>query len=40
VAATAPDYETLAALQSALVALGRECRVVIVEPNPKDAVKA
>ena len=31
VAATAPDYATLAALQSALVALGRKCRVVIVE---------
>ena len=40
VAATAQDYETLAALQSALVALGRKCRVVIVEPNPKDAAKA
>ena len=40
VAATAQDYETLAALQSALVALGRECRVVIVEPNPADAAKA
>jgi hypothetical protein len=37
VAATAQDYETLAALQSALVALGRKCRVVIVEPNPADA---
>ena len=40
VAATAPDYATLAALQSALVALGRKCRVVIVEPNPADAAKA
>ena len=40
VAATAQDYETLAALQSALLALGRECRVVIVEPNPADAAKA
>jgi len=40
VAATAQDYETLAALQSALVALGRKCRVVIVEPNPGDAAKA
>ena len=40
VAATAPDYATLAALQSALVALGRKCRVVIVEPNPSDAAKA
>jgi len=40
VAATAQDYETLAALQSALVALGRKCRVVIVEPNPADAAKA
>ena len=40
VAATAQDYETLAALQSALIALGRECRVVIVEPNPADAAKA
>lgn len=40
VAATAQDYETLAALQSALVALGRNCRVVIVEPNPADAAKA
>ena len=36
VAATAPDYATLAALQSVLVALGRKCRVVIVEPNPAD----
>jgi hypothetical protein len=40
VAATAPDYATLAALQRVLVALKRKCRVVIVEPNPKDAVKA
>jgi len=40
VAATAQDYETLAALQSVLVALGRKCRVVIVEPNPADAAKA
>lgn len=40
VAATAPDYATLAALQSVLVALGRKCRVVIVEPNPSDAAKA
>lgn len=40
VAATAPDYATLAALQRVLVALGRKCRVVIVEPNPRDAVKA
>jgi hypothetical protein len=40
VAATAPDYQTLAALQSALVALGRKCRVVIVEPNPSDVAKA
>ena len=38
VAATAPDYATLAALQSVLVALGRKCRVVIVEPNPADAL--
>ena len=36
VAATAPDYATLAALQSALVALDWSCRVVIVEPNPAD----
>lgn len=36
VAATAPDYATLAALQSALVALDWNCRVVIVEPNPAD----
>jgi len=36
VAATAPDYATLAALQRVLVALGRNCRVVIVEPNPED----
>ena len=40
VAATAPDYATLAALQRVLVALGRKCRVVIVEPNPADAAKA
>ncbi len=40
VAATAPDYETLAALQRVFVALKRKCRVVIVEPNPKDAAKA
>ena len=41
VAATAPDYATLAALQSALVALDWNCRVVIVEPNPADeAAKA
>ena len=40
VAATAPDYATLAALQSALVALDWNCRVVIVEPNPNDAAKA
>ena len=40
VAATAPDYATLAALQRVLVALRRKCRVVIVEPNPKDAAKA
>lgn len=40
VAATAPDYETLAALQRVLSALGWNCRVVIVEPNPKDAAKA
>ena len=37
VAATATDYATLAALQSVLVGLGRNCRVVIVEPNPADA---
>ena len=37
VAATAPDYETLAALQCALNALGRNCRVVIVEPDPQDS---
>ena len=36
VAATAPDYATLAALQSVLVALEWNCRVVIVEPNPED----
>jgi hypothetical protein len=36
VAATAPDYATLAALQRVLVALKWNCRVVIVEPNPKD----
>jgi hypothetical protein len=40
VAATAPDYATLAALQSVLVALEWNCRVVIVEPNPEDAAKA
>ena len=40
VAATAPDYATLAALQRVLVALGRKCRVVIVEPDPRDAAKA
>jgi hypothetical protein len=38
VAATAPDYETLAALQCALNALEWNCRVVIVEPNPSDKV--
>lgn len=37
VAATAPDYETLAALQRVLVALKWDCRVVIVEPDPADA---
>lgn len=36
VAATAPNYETLAALQRVLTALKWNCRVVIVEPNPKD----
>ena len=36
VAATAPDYATLAALQRVLVALKWNCRVVIVEPNPED----
>ena len=36
VAATAPDYETLAALQRAFIALGWATRVVIVEPNPRD----
>ena len=36
VAATAPDYATLAALQRVLEALKWNCRVVIVEPNPKD----
>jgi hypothetical protein len=36
VAATAPDYATLAALQRVLVALKWNCRVVIVEPNPAD----
>jgi hypothetical protein len=40
VAATAPDYATLAALQRVLVALDWNCRVVIVEPNPRDAAKA
>ena len=40
VAATAPDYATLAALQRVLVALKWNCRVVIVEPNPKDEAKA
>ena len=40
VAATAPDYATLAALQRALVALKWNCRVVIVEPNPEDEAKA
>jgi len=40
VAATAPDYETLAALQRVLTALNWNCRVVIVEPNPNDAAKA
>jgi hypothetical protein len=40
VAATAPDYETLAALQRVLVALEWDCRVVIVEPNPADEAKA
>jgi len=36
VAATAPDYATLAELQRVLEALKWNCRVVIVEPNPKD----
>ena len=40
VAATAPDYATLAALQRVLVALKWNCRVVIVEPNPEDEAKA
>jgi hypothetical protein len=40
VAATAPDYETLAALQRVLEALKWDCRVVIVEPNPADEAKA
>ena len=40
VAATAPDYATLAVLQRALVALKWNCRVVIVEPNPEDEAKA
>ncbi len=40
VAATAPDYETLAALQRVLVALQWRCRVVIVEPNPADQRQA
>jgi hypothetical protein len=40
VAATAPDYATLAALQRVLVALKWNCRVVIVEPDPKDELKA
>ena len=40
VAATAPDYATLAALQRVLTALQWNCRVVIVEPNPADEVKA
>ena len=40
VAATAPDYATLAALQRVLVALDWDCRVVIVEPNPADTAKA
>ena len=40
VAATAPDYATLAALQRVLVALDWNCRVVIVEPNPADTAKA
>jgi hypothetical protein len=39
VAATAPDYATLAALQRVLVALKWNCRVVIVEPNPEDDAK-
>ena len=37
VAATAPDYATLAALQRVLKELGWNCQVVIVEPNPNDA---
>lgn len=40
VAATAPDYETLAALQRVLEALKWDCRVVIVEPDPDDAKAA
>jgi len=38
-AATAPDYETLAALQTALNVLRKRCRVVIVEPNPEDGAR-
>ena len=40
VAATAPDYATLAALQRVFIALRRQCRVVIVVPNPGDAATA
>ena len=36
-AATANDYETLAALQVVLNKLRKRCRVVIVEPDVKDA---
>jgi hypothetical protein len=35
-AATANDYETLAALQVVLNKLRKRCRVVIVESNPRD----
>jgi hypothetical protein len=39
-AATANDYETLAALQVVLNKLRKRCRVVIVEPNPRDGARA
>lgn len=40
VCAYANDYDTLCSLQRVLNALGRDCRIVILEANPNDAAKA
>ena len=40
VCAYANDYDTLCSLQRVLDALGRGCRIVILEANPSDAGKA